>query len=97
MLGALPPLCLHGVVLERGGTGKAVFGWETNTGIAATLYLSDLAFYDFCVFLELKFLFESLEDIQSNVMTVLKGLLGNVFQQYLQAWQKWKYFEGVTE
>jgi hypothetical protein len=49
------------------------------------------------MFLELKFLFESLEDIQSNVITILKRLLGNDFQQYFQAWQKWKYFEGVTK
>jgi hypothetical protein len=52
--------------------------------------------------------FESLEDIQGNLITTLKGLLENGFQQCFQAQQRcwnWntckisegKYFEGDPE
>jgi len=37
--------------------------------------------------------FESVEDIQSNVITVLKGLSENDSQQISQAWQRcWNVF-----
>jgi hypothetical protein len=73
-------------------SSKAIFDRETNLGTGNNcLCSSNMALCDFSMFLKLKFLFESLEYIESKVITILKGLLETVFQQYFQAWQKWKY------
>lgn len=70
--------------------GKAIFGRERSTGIVTStvLVLFDpvrlLHFREHRRILE-KVLFESLEDIQSNVTTVLIRLSKNDFQQCVQA------------
>jgi hypothetical protein len=68
------------------------------------LYLPDLAPCYFFIFCKLKIslreaYFESFEDIQGNVRTVLKGLSENGFQAWQNCWSGYikpenKYFKG---
>jgi hypothetical protein len=65
-----------------------IFGQKYIPVLEHTLYLPDLVPSDFCI-PETKILkgcqVESFEEIQNNLMTVVKGLSNNDFQQCFQA------------